>query len=76
MFRVYFGHDIRIDLVVLNDNLLAPKKRISSRTILNYYKKHLSIMLEANSIFKQDNTRIHTARTIKECARINTMIAL
>ena len=64
MFQAVFSYSIRSDLVVCEGDLKAARGRFIVRRYVQVLEEHLRTVLNADSIFIQDNTRIHIAHVM------------
>jgi hypothetical protein len=66
MFWAAFGHGVRISLVPIEGDPLAPKGGVTARVYQAVLDRYLPLILGFGSIFMQDNAPIHKAYIIRD----------
>lgn len=65
MFWACFGFDIRSDLVVMEGDPDSKRGGVTSKVYIKVLDEYLFTVLDHDSIFMQDNSRIHTAKKVQ-----------
>jgi transposase len=66
MFWAAFGFGCRTDLVVMEGDQNAKRGGVTARVYTEVLREYLPTILEADSIFMQDNAPIHKAFKVRD----------
>jgi hypothetical protein len=66
MFWAAFRYGMRTELVEMKGDEASARGGVTSRRYIEVLEEHLSTVLENDSLFMQDNSRVHTAIIVQD----------